>query len=213
MGMIDFWMFAGALAVAYLVPGPDMVLVLQTGLLKGRPQALAVAAGLATARATHVLMAAAGLAALLNTVPAAFEAVRFAGAAYLVWLGLAILRSSSSSPEDAGSQMSEGRQSWSSAMLRGLLTNLLNPKALLFCSVLLPQFVRPDNGSVPGQFAVLGTILVGIGLMFDAVYAGAGATLSRWASRCPLAQRLQRWTFAALLVSFGLRLALSQRPL
>ncbi|MCM5554967.1 LysE family translocator [Pleomorphomonas sp. NRK KF1] len=212
MGMTDFWMFAGALAVAYLVPGPDMVLVLQTGLLKGRPQALAVAAGLAAARATHVLLAAAGLAALLNTVPAAFEVVRFAGAAYLVWLGLAILRTSSSPPEDPAPRTNDRRQSWSSAMLRGLLTNLLNPKALLFCSVLLPQFVRPDNGSVALQFAVLGAILVAIGVMFDVVYAGAGSTLSRWAGRHPLAQFVQRWTFAAFLIGFGLRLTLSQRP-
>ena len=74
MGLVDFWMFAGALAVAYLVPGPDMVLILQTGLLRGRRHALAVAAGLAVARATHVLLAAAGLAALLRTMPAAFDA-------------------------------------------------------------------------------------------------------------------------------------------
>ncbi|CAI9415857.1 Homoserine/homoserine lactone efflux protein [Pleomorphomonas sp. T1.2MG-36] len=213
MGLVDFWMFAGALAIAYLVPGPDMVLILQTGLLRGRAHALAVAAGLAAARATHVLLAAAGLAALLRTMPAAFDVVRVAGAAYLVWLGLDILRSSSSASGLSGPAASDEERSWSRAAMRGLLTNLLNPKALLFCSVLLPQFVRPESGSVPGQFAVLGTILVAIGLMFDFVYAGAGATLSRWAGQYPLAQHLQRWAFAALLVGFGLRLALSQRPL
>lgn len=213
MGLVDFWMFAGALAVAYLVPGPDMVLILQTSLLKGRMQALAVAAGLALARATHVLLAAAGLAALLRTMPAAFDVVRGVGAAYLMWLGVGILRSSSPSPGLSGPEASDGGRSWLRAALRGLLTNLLNPKALLFCSVLLPQFVRPENGSVSGQFAMLGTILVAIGLLFDIAYAGAGATLDRWAGRRPLVQGLQRWAFATLLVGFGLRLALSQRPL
>ncbi|WP_026783894.1 LysE family translocator [Pleomorphomonas koreensis] len=213
MGLVDFWMFAGALAVAYLVPGPDMVLILQTSLLKGRTQALAVAAGLAIARATHVLLAAAGLAALLRTMPAAFDVVRVVGAAYLMWLGVGILRSSSPSSGLSGPEARDEGRSWLRAALRGLLTNLLNPKALLFCSVLLPQFVRPENGSVSGQFAMLGTILVAIGLLFDIAYAGAGATLDRWTGRRPLAQGLQRWAFATLLVGFGLRLALSQRPL
>jgi len=101
----------------------------------------------------------------------------------------------------------------SQAAVRGFLTNLLNPKALLFCSVLLPQFVRSENGSMPGQFAMLGAILVATGLAFDLAYVVTGATLSRWAVRNPLNQALQRWVFAALLVGFGLRLALSQRPL
>lgn len=213
MELVDFWIFAGALAIAYLVPGPDMVLILQTGLLRGRTHALAVAAGLAAARATHVFLAAAGLAALLRTMPAAFEVIRVAGAGYLMWLGMSILRSASTASPLAGPGAGAEGRSWWRAALRGLLTNLLNPKALLFCSVLLPQFVRPESGSVPGQFAVLGTILVVIGLMFDIVYAGAGATLSRWAGRRPHAQRLQRWVFATLLVGFGLRLALSQQPL
>lgn len=212
MGLLDFWMFAGALAVAYLVPGPDMVLILQTGLLRGRTHALAVAAGLAIARATHVLLAAAGLATLFRTMPAAFDVVRVVGAAYLMWLGVSILRSSSLASDLSGPAADDENRSWLRAALRGLLTNLLNPKALLFCSVLLPQFVRPESGSVPGQFALLGTILVVIGLMFDIIFASASATLSRWAGRCPLAQRIQRWAFATLLVGFGLRLALSQRP-
>lgn len=211
--MTDLWIFVGALAVAYLIPGPDMVLILHTGVLQGRAYALAVAIGLALARAIQVFLAAAGLAALLRTAPWAFEAVRVAGAAYLIWLGIGILRSRSLSPEGPGPTASDDSRAWSHAMVRGLLTNLLNPKALLFCSVLLPQFVRPENGSVPGQFMLLGTILVAIGLMFDLTFAGAGATLSRWNARHLIAQVVQRWTFATLLIGFGLRLALAQRSL
>lgn len=211
--MADVWMFVGALAVAYLIPGPDMVLILHTGALQGRSQALAVAIGLALARATHVFLAAVGLAALLRTAPWAFEVVRVAGAAYLIWLGLGVLRSRSLQPEGPRPSSNESGRSMSQAAVRGFLTNLLNPKALLFCSVLLPQFVRSENGSMPGQFAMLGAILVATGLAFDLLYAGTGATLSRWAVRHPLNQALQRWVFAALLVGFGLRLALSQRPL
>jgi len=211
-GIADLWIFVGALAVAYLVPGPDMVLVLQTGALKGRAQAFAVAIGLAVARALHVLLAAIGLAALLRTAPWVFEIVRVAGAAYLIWLGVAILRARSPSPEGMAIQASDNGRSWLTAARRGFLTNVLNPKALLFCSVLLPQFVRVEHGSVPGQFLLLGTILVAIGLIFDLIYAGAAAALGRWLDRHPLVQNCQRWAFGSLLIGFGTRLALSPRP-
>lgn len=202
--------FIGALAVAYLVPGPDMVLMLQTT-ARGRRPALATASGLALARALHVTLAAFGLATLLQTAPVAFEAVRILGTGYLVWLGIAIFRGRLETTDTD----TEGRvQSTSlrSAALQGLLTNLLNPKALLFCSVLLPQFIRPDHGTVASQFLLLGAILAGVGFAFDLFYAAAGRILGRWIVRSPLALAIQRWTFATLLIGFGLRLAFSNRP-
>lgn len=210
--MTDMTMFIGALAVAYLLPGPDMVLMLQTSAVHGRSHVLATAGGLALARALHVGLAAAGLAALLRTAPLAFEIARFAGAAYLVWLGIAIL---SDRPHAVGAEPPATQRrlhSRRAALARGLLTNLLNPKALLFCSVLLPQFIRPGDGSVGAQFLLLGTILVGLGLGFDLLYARLGTALARWMARHPAVQRVQRWTFAALLVLFGIRLALANRP-
>lgn len=106
----------------------------------------------------------------------------------------------------------ENGRSGSAAACRGFLTNLLNPKALLFCSVLLPQFIRPEHGSVHGQFLFLGMLLVAVGLMFDLIYVGTGAALGRWFARHPLAQTLQRWVFATMLIGFGLRLAVARRP-
>ncbi|GHE78502.1 hypothetical protein GCM10019059_41590 [Camelimonas fluminis] len=208
----DLWVFIGALAVVYLVPGADMVLILQTVTFGGRAQAFAVAIGLGLARAVHVFLAAIGLAALLRTVPWAFEIVRVAGAAYLIWLGVGILRMRSLSPAGEPILARDDIRSRSAAARRGFLTNLLNPKALLFCSVLLPQFIRPDQGSVPRQFLALGAILVGIGLLFDLGYASAGMLLSPWLARHPLVEVVQRWTFALLLIGFGMHLALSQHP-
>lgn len=210
--MADLWMFVGALAVAYLVPGPDMVLILQTGALQGRAHAIAAAIGLALARAVHVFLAAIGLAALLRTAPWAFEIVRLAGVAYLIWLGVEIYRARSLLPERAANRTGGVTRSYPAAARRGLLTNLLNPKALLFCSVLLPQFIRPEHGSAPGQFLLLGVVLVGVGVAFDLVYVGAGAALGRRLARHPFVQALQRWVFASLLIGFGVRLALSQGP-
>lgn len=202
----DLWMFVAALAVAYLMPGPDMVLVLQTGALGGRDRAVATAAGLALARAAHVTVAVLGLAALLRAVPWAFDAVRLAGAAYLVWLGLGLLRADALAPDRlaAGGDRAGSR---AAALRRGFVTNIANPKALLFCSVLLPQFIRPELGHGAGRAVLLGAILVGTGLAFDLVLASAGAGLGRALVRHPRWQALQRRLFAALLIGFGLRLA------
>ncbi len=202
--------FVGALAVAYLIPGPDMVLILQTGAAHGRMQAIATAIGFALARALHVTLAALGLATLLRTAPVVFEAVRIAGAGYLVWLGIALTSRPRTSKTDTENHVQS--TSLRSATLRGLLTNLLNPKALLFCSVLLPQFIRPDQGAVAVQFFQLGTILVCVGFAFDLFYARLGSVLGHWIARNPILRTIQRWTFATLLIGFGLRLALTSRP-
>lgn len=206
--MTELSIFVGALAVAYLVPGPDMILLLHTGASPGRAQALAAAVGLAAARAMHVALAGLGLAALLRTAPLAFEGVRIAGAAYLIWIGIGILRAPSLLPDGSGGPQDRAH-SYASAVRRGLLTNLLNPKALLFCSVLLPQFIRPELGSVAEQFLLLGTILVGVGAAFDVVYALTGSSLGNWLARCRPARIIQRWAFAALLIGFGTRLAMA----
>ena len=207
--MSEFSIFVGALAVAFLVPGPDMILLLQTGATRGPVQALAAALGLALARAVHVALAGLGLAALLRTAPALFEVIRIGGAAYLIWLGISILRAPSLVPEGTDGTLADRRRSDYTTARRGLLTNLLNPKALLFCSVLLPQFIRTDLGDVGRQFLVLGVLLVGVGMVFDAVYAFTGSALGRWLARHRLAQLLQRWTFGALLIGFGTRLAMT----
>ncbi|HHG4999001.1 TPA: LysE family translocator [Pseudomonas aeruginosa] len=206
---MDTSAFLIALAVVYLVPGPDMLLLFQTGARQGRRAALVTALGLALARACHVLMAATGLALLFRTAPWTFDLVRLLGAAYLAWLGLQMLRGGGLAlpTSDAGSAPLVPHAD-RRALLRGLLTNLLNPKALLFCSVLLPQFVSPGAGSLAVQFAALGTVLVLVGLAFDCAYALADGRLGRWLASRPRAQRLQQWGFGGLLIGFGVRLAL-----
>lgn len=205
--MADLALFIALLAVAYLVPGPDMVLILQTGAVQGRGPARAAALGLAIARAAHVGLSALGVATLLIASPPAFEGLRLVGAAYLVWLGWRIWRSSVTLSEATAAPS----LSPAAAFRRGVLTNIANPKALLFCSVLLPQFIRPEQGSVLDRALLLGGILVTTGLTFDLAYAEAGAGLGRWLARYPAAQTVQRWVFAGLLVSFGVGLALFRR--
>lgn len=210
--MSSIWVFLGALSAVYLVPGPDMVLVLQASGTQGRSYALATAIGLGVARAVHVTLAAVGLAALLKTAPWAFDTVRIVGVVYLVWLGVKIARTSSLTPEITTTSSVPSENAYRAAVWRGLLTNITNPKALLFCSVLLPQFVDASAGNVAGQFLLLGVILVMTGFLFDTLYAVAGAALGYWMKQYPVLQTAQRWTFATLLIGFSVRLAVAGRP-
>jgi threonine/homoserine/homoserine lactone efflux protein len=205
--MTQYSVFCAALLVVYLVPGPDMFLLLNTGAREGRRQALMTALGLALARAAHVSLAALGLAALLRTYPWAFDLLSVAGGLYLAWLGWQLLCAPVTPlPIDGGSTHSSSH--WSGALKKGLLTNLLNPKALLFCSVLLPQFISQEAGSVSQQFAILGTVLVVVGLGFDSFYALSGDRIGRWVAASPWKQKLQNRLFGTLLIGFGARLVL-----
>ena len=173
-----FLMYLLALTGAFLLPGPDMALVLATGAARGVATALVTALGIAGARAVHVALSGAGLAALMVTHPQALQWVKWAGAAYLLYLALRLLQSAlsnSTAQEDAAPATPHGA---GASLVRGFLTNLLNPKALLFCSMFLPQFVAGSDG-VGLQYLRLGAILVLVGLLFDALYAVLAARLAR----------------------------------
>lgn len=208
--MENMALYLTALTMVFLLPGPDMILLLQTGARQGRTLALATALGLALARAAHVTLAALGLATLFKVAPWTFEVVRFAGAAYLLWLGVKMLKPGALGSLNGAPQGSVP-PSWRSAIGRGVLTNLLNPKALLFCSVLLPQFIVANGAPVTVQFASLGMILVLLGLLFDCAYALLGDSLGRWLERSPSARRIQQWLFGGLLIGFAVRLAFIQQ--
>jgi threonine/homoserine/homoserine lactone efflux protein len=199
--------FVAALLIVYAVPGPDMALLLQTSIGRGARTGFATAGGLGLARATHVTLSACGVAALLRSAPWLYEVVRYGGAVYLAWIAVQIFRSPVFALPEGGI-LTAGPRPLRTAFVKGLLTNLLNPKALLFCSVLLPQFVRPEAGPVALQMIELGAVLVAIGACFDITCAIGAARIAGWMRSHPLAQTLQRWTFSAALIGFALRLSL-----
>jgi threonine/homoserine/homoserine lactone efflux protein len=206
-------MYIAALVVVYALPGPDMALVLQTSIGRGARHGFAAAAGLGLSRATHVTLSACGVAALLRNAPWLYEVVRYGGAIYLAWVAIQIFRSPMFAIPAGGGAQTDADAPTDSAALRkafvkGLLTNLLNPKALLFCSVLLPQFVRPEAGPVAWQMIELGVVLLALGACFDGAFAIGAARISGWVRTHPLAQTVQRWTFSAALIGFALRLSL-----
>jgi threonine/homoserine/homoserine lactone efflux protein len=199
--------FVGALAVVYALPGPDMALVLQMSASRGLKHGLSTAAGLAIARTLHVTLSALGVAALLRSAPWLYDGVRIAGALYLSYIAIQIFRSPAFGL-DASNQTSKTLPTLRSALSKGMLSSLLNPKALLFCSVLLPQFVHPDAGAVWSQVVELGVVLVVIGAAFDITLALSAVRISGWLRSHPRAQVVQRWTFSAALLAFALRLSI-----
>jgi threonine/homoserine/homoserine lactone efflux protein len=159
------YLYLAALTAVYLSPGPDMALVLAVSTSQGKRSGFNTATGIAVARTLHVLGSGLGLAALFATHPNLQEIVRVAGAGYLLFWVWKMLRTPTTE-----TNVSTTVFSLNSDMLRGFLTNLLNPKALLFCSLLLPQFTSPEQGALLLQFILLGGVLVSIGLLFDIIY-------------------------------------------
>lgn len=199
--------FIGALVVVYALPGPDMALVLQTSTTRGIRHGLATAGGLAIARAGHVTLSACGVAALLRGAPWLYSAVRIMGAIYLAYIAIQIFRSPGFGLGDSAASK-QPHATLRSSLQKGMLGNLLNPKALLFCSVLLPQFVHPESGPVWSQVLELGIVLIVIGLVFDLTLALGAARIAGWLRNSPRAQTMQRWTFSAALMAFALRLSI-----
>ncbi|WP_310736534.1 LysE family translocator [Ralstonia pickettii] len=188
------------------MPGPDMALVLQTSIGRGVRPGMAAAAGLSLARTAHVTLSACGVAALIRSAPWLYEVIRYGGALYLAYVAIQVFRSPVFALGDGDAAATAGvlRQSF----VKGLLTNLLNPKALLFCSVLLPQFVRPEAGPVVLQMFELGALLVAAGVCFDLACVFGASRIAAWMRAHPLAQTVQRWTFSAALIGFALRLSM-----
>ena len=142
-----------------------MALVLAVSASQGRRSGFNTATGIAVARALHVMGSGLGLAALFATHPHFQGIVRLAGVGYLLFWVWRMMRTPTGEMNVSANVISRN-----SDMLRGFLTNLLNPKALLFCSLLLPQFTSPEQGALLLQFMLLGGVLVSTGLLFDIIY-------------------------------------------
>jgi threonine/homoserine/homoserine lactone efflux protein len=198
MDTTNLLMYLAALAGVYLLPGPDMALVVATAAARGARTALVTAAGIALARSAHVFLSGMGLAALLQARPEMLEAVKLAGACYLLFIAWQLLRAEVRKPVAEGTEVLAGSFLW-----RGFLTNLLNPKALLFCSLFLPQFVHADAGPLAAQYLVLGVILVLVGMVFDAACAISAARIGR---RLRLPSRLGKFVLPGVFVVLAGRL-------
>lgn len=188
-----------------LTPGADMMFCLGQGLKSGRHAAMAANFGIALGGLVHTLLAALGLGALVTAHPAAFEAIRWLGVVYLLWLAAGALRSSPFAAEAMVTPTSATRAFW-----QGLMVNLLNPKVIFFILAFLPQFVDPARPILP-QFLTLGLVFAVGGLMVNgAVGLFAGSIGQRLARSAGLSKWLARIS-ATIFGALALRLALMPR--
>jgi threonine/homoserine/homoserine lactone efflux protein len=198
-------LFVVTTAVAMVAPGPDMLFVLGCGMRGGPRAGLLATAGVATSEAVHVALAAAGLAALLAAVPVAFTVVRIVGAAYLIYLGVQTIRHRKDGHGPAVAGMS-GRR----AYLRGLLTNLLNPKMVTFTIAFLPQFINPHLGEVWVQFAILGAIMIAMEFLVDGAVGVLAGRIGGWLRRRQAARRRVDVATGGLFIGIGVGLAVER---
>lgn len=194
-----------------LTPGPTVLFIISRCLADGRTAALVSVFGLATASVIQAIAAAFGLSALFVYSPLVFSIVKYCGAAYLIYLGIAGFRAGGIA--GLGDRIAEPlrRGSLKRAYFRGLLTDLLNPKLLLFFFSFLPQFVDSARGSPQFQMLVLGLLFQVTGIPTNLAVAFGGGSLARVIARRPLWARIQRWLSSVVLIGLGVRLALSER--
>ena len=197
-------LFVVAAALLTITPGLDTALVLRTAAVEGPRRAAVAALGIACGCLTWGLAAALGLGALLAASQAAYTALKWAGAAYLAWLGVGLIRRPRSQLDLAPSGARRGN--W---WLRGFLTNLLNPKVGVFYVSFLPQFVPAHVAAGPFIF-LLAVIHVALGIPWTAALIAGTAPLKRWLSRAAVVRWLDRAT-GAVFLGFGARLALERR--
>jgi threonine/homoserine/homoserine lactone efflux protein len=198
------WVFCVTALALLLIPGPAVLYVVVQGAEQGRRVGLASVAGIHLGTLVHVFAATVGLSALIVASDVAFNAVKYAGALYLIYVGVRKLLGR----DDPGLEPAEQRVPYRRAFVRGAVVNVLNPKTALFFLALLPQFVDPDRGGVWSQALVLGLLFVALGLVTDSMYALAAGTVGGFLRR---RRRGMRYGSGLVFVGLGAAAALAKR--
>jgi threonine/homoserine/homoserine lactone efflux protein len=199
--------FSAAALALIVVPGPAVLYVVMQGIDRGRIGGIVSAFGIAAGGLVHVFAAAVGISSLVVSSATAFTVVKWAGAAYLVALGLQQLLArgghvQGTVPGTRGGPLR--RVFW-----QGAVVNVLNPKTALFFLAFLPQFVDVRAGSVGAQAVVLGLVFVGLALVSDSIWGLAAGAAGGWLRRSRRVMRTQRYATGGVLVGLGLATALS----
>lgn len=191
----------------FLIPGPAVLLVLARSSVGGHRVGIATGLGIATGDMLHTAMATLGLSAVLMTSALAFSLVKYAGAAYLIYLGIRALMERGKDLRLAQSRLVDAPL----AFRQAVLAELLNPKTGLFFLAFLPQFVHPERGSVVSQLAVLGLVFVIMSAIYTALIALAAGQLAGWLTRHRSIGRWQGRVIGVIYLGLGVRMALQQR--
>lgn len=191
-----------------VTPGPNMMYLASRSVVQGRAAGFVSLAGVATGFVVWLLLAAFGITALAMAVPLAYDALRFAGAAYLLWLAWQAVRPGARSafevrelPHDSPRRL----------FTMGMMTNLLNPKAAALYLSLLPQFVVPARGSVFLQSVQLGVVQIMVSLTVNSAVIVAAGGIATFLGRRPRWARAQRWLMGTVLGGLAARMAMEGR--
>lgn len=202
-------LFLGASMALTIAPGPDNIFVVSQGLARGRRAAIVTAWGMCSGITVHTLAAAAGISALFYSSALAFQVVKYAGAAYLLYLAWQVLRETGTLAATAADP-SNG-PGGAALFRRGFIMNVLNPKVALFFLAFLPQFTVREAGNIPVQMVVLGLIFMVQALVIFTLIGFFSGSVGGWFQRRPGAGRYFTWLAGTIFALLGLRLALAER--
>ena len=191
-----------------LTPGPNMIYLISRSICQGWRSGLISLAGIALGFVFYMASAALGITTLVMAIPYAYDALRFAGALYLLWLAWNAIRPGGSSPfllrdlpEDSPRKL----------FMMGFLTNLLNPKIAVMYLSLLPQFITPESGSVLMQSLVLGSTQIAISITVNTVIAIAAGSIAGFMLRRPGWMVVQRWLMGTVLAGLAVKMMTESR--
>jgi threonine/homoserine/homoserine lactone efflux protein len=201
-------LFSGAALVMVLTPGPNMIYLVSRSLCQGRRAGVLSLFGVAAGFLVHMLAAAVGLTALFMAIPLAYEALKWAGALYLLFLAWQAVKPGARSPFEARALPADPPRK---LFFMGFLTNVLNPKIAVFYLAIFPQFVSPEHGSVLVQSVQLGFTQIAVSFSVNLCIVLSAARLAAWFSRSPRWLAAQRYLMGSVLAALAVRLALEPR--
>lgn len=207
LGIERLWLFAFAVMLLALTPGPVWVYLLSRTLTQGRRAGYFSLLGVAAGVVVHVLLAALGISVVLLAVPFAFDAIKLAGAAYLLWLAINTLRGGGMSFSPQPLPVVPDRVLFRQAMVAALL----NPKVAVFYLSLFPQFVEPAAGPVLAQSLLLGVVHLVVSTVVDGLLVTVAGLLAAWFAARPLWLRMQRWLLGTAFGALAVWLAAAPR--
>ena len=203
----NFALFFAASWILIITPGPDMIYVITRGISQCRKAGEISAVGVTLGILVHTIFAAFGLAVILRTSALVFLAIKFAGAGYLIYLGVKTFKNKS----DFAFSKDKTRDRIRTIFFQGILSNVLNPKIALFFLAFLPQFVNPGHGSASIQMVYLGLTFAFFGIVFLVLLGYFSGGIGSWLSRRRHYADKIRWFTGSILIALGLRLAFMER--
>ena len=203
----NFALFFAASWMLIITPGPDMIYVITRGISQGRKAGMISAIGVTLGILVHTIFAACGLAIILRTSALAFLAVKFAGAGYLIYLGVKTITDKS----DFKFNRDRPKDGIRKIFVQGILSNVLNPKIALFFLAFLPQFVNPGHGSASIQMVYLGLMFALFGIVFLVLLGYFSGGIGLWLSNKQNFSDKIRWFTGSVLIALGFRLAFIER--